>query len=77
MIEISKPPNLKIFGFFLKSIMVDSNPTEDVPPSRTNLIFFPKSSLTSEELTALTLDEILALGAARGYSNPFSNFLVT
>ena len=38
--------------------------------------FFPKSSLTSAELTALTLDDKLALGAAKGKSNFFNKFLV-
>ena len=41
------------------------------------LIFFPKSSFTSLDVTALTLDEGLALGAAKGNSKIFSNLLVT
>ena len=44
-IEISKPPNLKIWGFFTKLIIVDSTPTLDLPPSRINLIFFPNVAL--------------------------------
>ena len=50
IVPTSKPPNLKIFGFFLRSIIVDSTPTEDLPPSSIYLIFFPKSSFTSEEV---------------------------
>ena len=74
---ISKPPNLKIFGFFLRSIIVDSTPIDDFPPSSMYFIFFPKSSLTSEEVTALTLEEIFALGAAIGNLKFFNRFLVT
>ena len=40
-------------------------------------IFFPKSSLTSLDVTALTLDEGLALGAAKGNSKILSYLLVT
>ena len=74
---ISRPPNLKIFGFFLKSIIVDSTPIFDLPPSSIYLILFPKSSLTSLEVTALTLEEIFALGAAIGKLSSFNKFLVT
>ena len=74
--EISKPPNLRIFGLFLRSIIVDSSPIEDLPPSKIYLIFFPKSSFTSDEQTALTLFERLALGAAKGNFSNFNNFLV-
>ena len=38
-------------------------------------IFFPKSSLTSDEQTALTFFEIFALGAAKGKFISFNNFL--
>ena len=69
MLEFSNPPNRNIFGLFLMSIIVDSTPIDDFPPSSTNLIFFPKSSLTSAELTALTLDDKFALGAAKGKFN--------
>ena len=37
--ERSKPPNLNILGLFLISIIVDSTPIEDFPPSIMNLIF--------------------------------------
>ena len=76
MVLISRPPNLKICGFFRRSIIVDSSPIDDFPPSNINLIFFPKSSLTSDEHTALTLFEILALGAAKGNFNSFNKYLV-
>ena len=77
IVETFKPPNLKIWGFFLRSIIVDSTPIDDFPPSSTYFILFPKSSFTSADVTALTLDEGLALGAAKGNSKIFSNFLVT
>ena len=76
ILEIFNPPNLKIIGFFLKSKIVDSSPIEDFPPSRIYLIFFPKSSLTSAEVTALIFEDKLALGAAKGYSNFLSKSLV-
>mgnify|MGYP007000306708 CR=1 len=41
------------------------------------LILLPKSSLTLSEQTALTLDDMLALGAAKGKFNLFNKFLVT
>jgi len=75
--EISSPPNLNIFGLFLISIIVDSRPIDDFPPSSTYLTFFPKSSFTSFELTALTFEDGLALGAAKGKSSFFNKFLVT
>ena len=53
--------SLKIFTSFLRSIIVDSRPIDALPPSSIYLIFFPKSSLTSEEQTALTFDDKLAL----------------
>ena len=74
--KFSKPPNLNIFGLPLRSIIVDSSPIVDFPPSRIYLIFFPKSSLTSAELTALTFDDKLALGAAKGKFSLFNKFLV-
>ena len=77
ILPTSRPPNLKIFGFFLRSIIVDSTPTDDFPPSRIYLILFPKSSFTSEEVTALTLEEIFALGAAIGNFKIFNNILAT
>ena len=49
----------------------------DTPPSRTNLIFLPNSSITSSLVTGLILVEILALGAARGYFKILRSFLVT
>ena len=76
LFKISSPPNLRISGDFLTSIIVDSSPIEDLPPSNTYLIFFPKSSLTSDEQTALNLFERLALGAAKGNFNLFNKFLV-
>ena len=75
--EISRPPSLNIFGLFLISIIVDSRPTDDFPPSSTYFTLFPKSSLTSLELTALTFENGLALGAANGKSSFFNKFLVT
>ena len=75
--EISSPPNLNIFGLFLISIIVDSIPIDDLPPSSTYLIFLPKSSLTLSEQTALIFDDKLALGAAKGKNNFFNKFLVT
>ena len=56
---------------------MDSRPIDDLPPSSIYLIFFPKSSLTSEELTALILEDIFALGAAKGKLIFFNKFLVT
>ena len=76
IVETSRPPNLNIFSLFLVSIIVDSSPIDDFPPSRIYFIFFPKSSLTSAELTALTFDDRLALGAAKGKLSFFSKFLV-
>ena len=73
----SKPPNLKIFGCFRKSMIVDSIPIFDFPPSSIYFNFFPKSSLTSEEVTALTFEEIFALGAAIGNLILFNKFLAT
>ena len=67
---------LNIFGFFLKSIIVDSRPIDDFPPSNINFIFFPKSSFTSEEQTALTFDDMLALGAANGNLSLFNKFFI-
>ena len=55
---------------------MDSIPIDDFPPSSTYLIFFPKSSFTSEELTALIFDDRFALGAAKGNFSSFSKFLV-
>ena len=55
--------------------MVDSRPIKDFPPSSTYLIFFPKSSFTSAELTALTFEERLALGAAKGKLSFFNKHL--
>ena len=74
-IEISKPPNLKIWGFFTKLIIVDSIPTFDLPPSRINLIYSPNSSYTSSFVTGLIPSEIFALGAAKGYFKDFNNIL--
>ena len=74
-IEIFKPPNLKIWGFFTKLIIVDSTPIFDLPPSRINLIFSPNSSYTSSFVTGLIPSEIFALGAAKGYFKDFNNFL--
>ena len=77
IVEISRPPNLNIFGSFLISIIVDSSPIDDFPPSSIYFTFFPKSSFTSAELTALTFEERLALGAAKGKLRFFNKFLVT
>ena len=56
---------------------MDSTPIDDFPPSSTYFTFFPKSSLTSLELTALTFEDGLALGAAKGKSSFLNKFLVT
>ena len=56
--------------------MVDSIPILLLPPLTIYLIFFLNSSLTSETLTGLNLDEIFALGAARGKFICFKIFLV-
>ena len=48
----------------------------DLPPFKIYLIFFPKSSFTSDGDTELSLEDILALGAAKGYSNFFSKYLI-
>ena len=66
ILEISKAPNLSIFGLFLKSIIVDSIPRLHFPPSKIYLILLPKSSLMSEAFTALNFEDIFALGAATG-----------
>ena len=63
---ISIPPSLNISGLDTKLIIVDSKPIFDLPPFKTNLIFFPNSSFTSSGLTALIFVEIFALGAASG-----------
>ena len=73
----SKPPSLKILGLPTREIIVDSKPIDDLPPSNTNLILFPNSFLISLEHTQLTLEEILALGAAKGYLNIFKSFFVS
>ena len=70
-------PCLKIVGLPVKSTIVDSNPILHWPPSSINLTWFPNSSTTSLAQVGLSLDEIFALGAARGTSNILSNFLAT
>ena len=70
-------PGLNILGLVVKSIMVDSNPISLLPPSKINLILFLNSSTTSFDEVGLSLEDILALGAASGTFNKFSNFLVT
>ena len=74
--EISTPPNLNIVGFFLISIIVDSKPIDEFPPSSIYFIFFPKSSLTSASLNALLFEDRVALGAAKGKFSLFYRFLV-
>ena len=64
-------------GSSVKSIIVDSKPILHWPPSSINLILPPNSSLTSLAHVGLSLDEIFALGAARGTSNILSKFLAT
>ena len=64
--ETFKPPSLKIVGFFIRSIIVDSNPILHLPPSRIYFILEPNSSFTSFACTVLNLLEIFALGAAKG-----------
>ena len=49
--------------------MVDSKPILHLPPSKINLILFLNSSTTSFAEVGLNLDDIFALGAARGYFN--------
>ena len=77
VINISSPntPGLRIFGFPVKSITVDSIPILDFPPSIIIFIFFPKSSNTSIALTGLSLVEIFALGMASGKLEYFSTDL--
>ena len=70
-------PGLKISGLWVKSIIVDSRPISDLPPSIINLTLSPNSSTTSLAQVGLSLDAIFALGAARGTSNIFSKFLAT
>ena len=68
-------PGLKIAGLSVKSIIVDSMPILQDPPSRMNFILFPNSSTTSLADVGLSFDEIFALGAASGVFKIFSNFL--
>ena len=69
-------PGLKIFGFLVRSIIVDSRPIRLLPPSKINLILLLNSSATSLEEVGLSLEDIFALGAASGTFNKFNNFLV-
>ena len=71
-----KPPNLMILGFFVRSIIVDSNPIMDLPPSRINFNLDPNSSSTSLLATGLILVDIFALGAASGKLIFFKRSLV-
>ena len=48
------------------SIIVDSTPILRSSTLKYIFNFFPKSSLTSKEHTALNFEDIFALGAARG-----------
>ena len=64
-------PGLRIIGLLVKSITVDSSPNLHLPPSSINLTLFPNSSKTSKADVGLSLDEIFALGAARGTFNNF------
>ena len=59
-------PGLKIEGFVVRSIIVDSSPILDSPPSIMNLTLFLNSSTTSLADVGLSFEEILALGAASG-----------
>ena len=68
-------PCRNIVGLLVKSIIVDSKPILHCPPSSINLILLPNSSITSFAHVGLSLDEIFALGAARGKFNILSNFL--
>ena len=68
-------PGLNIFGLLVKSIIVDSKPILLFPPSKINLILFLNSSTTSFDEVGLSLEDIFALGAARGTFNKLSNFL--
>ena len=61
----------------MRSIIVDSIPILDLFPCNINLILFPKSSFTSVDFTALTFEDKLALGAARGNFSFFNRALVT
>ena len=62
------PPGRKINGLlFVQSIIVDSSPTIDLPPSKTislTLKYKDNSSITSSALVGDTLLNLLALGAA-------------
>ena len=70
-------PCLKIVGLTVKSTIVDSNPILQRPPSSIKLTLLPNSSTTSLAQVGLNLEEIFALGAARGNFNIFNNFLIT
>ena len=59
-------PGLKMVGFPVKSIIVDSIPIGQLPPFNINFILSPNSSATSFAEVALGFDDIFALGAARG-----------
>ena len=65
-------PGLNIVGLPVKSIIVDSRPILDCPPSIINLILFLNSSKTSFADVGLNFEEILALGAASGNSKILS-----
>ena len=64
-------------GAPVKSTIVDSKPILHGPPFNINLIFFPNSSTTSSALVGLSLEEIFALGAAKGTFKIFNKFLAT
>ena len=70
-------PGLKIDGFPVRSIIVDSSPILHWPPSSINLILFPNSSKTSLAEVGLNFDEMFALGAASGNFIILSKFLAT
>ena len=70
-------PGLKIWGKLVKSITVDSIPILDLPPSITNFTFFLNSSTTSKASTGLTLEDLFALGIAKGKLIFFKIVLIT
>jgi len=67
-------PNFISFDTF---ITVDSKPIFERPPSNINLTFLPNSSITSLAETGLILDDIFALGMARGKFIFFISFFIS
>ena len=70
-------PCLNIVGDPVRSIIVDSRPILHLPPLRINLTLLLNSSITSYAEVGLNLDDIFALGAAKGKLNFLRSFLAT